>query len=693
MSLEARLEKIAFIVREMELALLMAELASTDFAARSVARHVLIRTKDFIDHTGALLQPLRDTGFRVQDLRERRSTYMATFDEYYSMSRTKLAAHVQDLEFIDRLELWVEIEVVKLAYFVEGAREIYAQVLVPLGMPACPPWTSFPETTDGTFRALLERVRDDTRTRPSAVRIGADMLSATRPRTVSVLNFHPTHVRAAQLTTIGMWIADEETLLGRLHAHPNAERIVRARLVTDAVSFADCLVTRADGDPKHRLLGLSDLLRQSADRGADPSAIEEFRSATRFDEHLARIRIVRNRVGAHLHLDEAVDLADLLLDLDELDALELSTFERRLRRVFEVTCERTDFLGTHRTNGAILHGVVGTNGGGEHVRPFGHEEREEIEPPRRFASNAHDSQTMDHAMRLWLQGGEESASTAKSYFWDAFMSSPVVERFSLPESIDEHGARRPVEFRAAHEYVLRRLAHAPSEAEARRLLELIDECARGDPAPLALMLLRLLKTPNRLVEDAGLFDVLGALPVHGGGWARVPLVQGVNSPEPLTAAVAAGALYRRLTEDRAGAARDPSISVFDSEIAPLLGTVAPIARVLVPLAIASLFTVPTFAVSTIEQETPSVHLELRRAAKEIVGVAESDPLFAALLRMRDCIGLCVFLGEKLKGEGRHDEARLIFVAAANATVRLTTVPEVRIQDAYIWRSRASTSGK
>ena len=98
MTIQVQVEKALFVAQEMELALMLAERCATDFRARScIARHVLVRAKDFIALTGALIEPMRDAGFAVEGLRSRRTVYMAAFDEYYSTSRTRLAAHVQDL--------------------------------------------------------------------------------------------------------------------------------------------------------------------------------------------------------------------------------------------------------------------------------------------------------------------------------------------------------------------------------------------------------------------------------------------------------------------------------------------------------------------------------------------------------------------------------------------------------------------
>jgi len=46
-----------------------------------------------------------------------------------------LGAHVQDFDFGKRIELWNEIEIIKVGYFVDGARELYSG-LATMSMPA-----------------------------------------------------------------------------------------------------------------------------------------------------------------------------------------------------------------------------------------------------------------------------------------------------------------------------------------------------------------------------------------------------------------------------------------------------------------------------------------------------------------------------------------------------------------------------
>jgi hypothetical protein len=58
-----RLAKLKFIAEEMTLARHLATHAPDAFDARTLARHILIRAHDFIEHARALRKPLNLAGF------------------------------------------------------------------------------------------------------------------------------------------------------------------------------------------------------------------------------------------------------------------------------------------------------------------------------------------------------------------------------------------------------------------------------------------------------------------------------------------------------------------------------------------------------------------------------------------------------------------------------------------------------
>ncbi len=118
MSFPTRFEKLKFIVDELQLAVYLARYAPDDFVARSLSRHVAIRANDFIDRARRLRKPLNEAGFDTREFNKTKEVYAQYFDEYFHVVRDKLGAHVQDFDFGQRIELWNDIEIVKIEYFV-----------------------------------------------------------------------------------------------------------------------------------------------------------------------------------------------------------------------------------------------------------------------------------------------------------------------------------------------------------------------------------------------------------------------------------------------------------------------------------------------------------------------------------------------------------------------------------------------
>jgi hypothetical protein len=129
-----------------------------------------------------------------------------------------MSAHVQDLSFDDRITLWTDIKTSKIDYFADGAREIYDQ-LAGLGIAGLLLFTPQPELPDPALLSALEGWRDG-EPKPAGPEFASDVLSLSRPDTISMLNMTPVHERAGQLTLLRRWIRSERALLDPSEAVP-----------------------------------------------------------------------------------------------------------------------------------------------------------------------------------------------------------------------------------------------------------------------------------------------------------------------------------------------------------------------------------------------------------------------------------------------------------------------------------------
>ena len=480
--ISTRLAKLKFIVEEMQLAFHLAKHVSDPFIARTLARHILIRAENFIEHARGLRKPLNSAGFDTSEFHRAKEVYAENFQEYFKTARDRLGAHVQDFDFGKRIDLWNDNEIVKISYFVDGALEIYRN-LSSLKLPGYAAHVDPPELTDPNVIQVLDQFQRAVGTR-SGVEIGADSLAMTRNNTIAVLNMTPVHQRAGQLALIRRWIAMERDLVGRFDTYPRIASILKARIVTDIVSCCDCLVTRpvASGAPQE-MGGLDKLI---AANGQSPAPIQNFVAATHFQVALQTARTIRDAMGAHVEIDEARTIASLIVDLDSYDLSQGLNFFEYVYAAFYKTCLSILYLRTYVINGQLLYGVSSAQATA--VPYAGSDAAGPPAPPERPQLNNEEEYRIN--LTRWLDGDQVQKGIARDFFWNALAASCIietideVEHFSSGHRISRH------EFRLAHQFLSTTLADGLSDADFQGTIELIISCRGGWPYPLAEILVR-----------------------------------------------------------------------------------------------------------------------------------------------------------------------------------------------------------
>jgi hypothetical protein len=486
--LHIRLDKLRFIIEEMQIALFLTKHLSDPFVARSLARHIVIRAENFIEHARRLRRPLTDAGFRTQNFHKSKEAYATAFEEYFKEARHRLGAHVQDLDFGRRIELWNDIEIIKISYFVDGALEIY-NALASENIPGYVAYAEQPALKDQTLLSLLLQIQRtlDSRT---WIEMGTDPLAMTRNNTVGPLSTTPVHQRAGQLSLIRRWIALHRRLLDKLGAYPEIVRILKARLVTDIVSFCDCLVTRAIAPGAAQAMdGLDRLI--SAE-GLSSAAIDSYVLASNFQTDLQRVRVVRDKIGAHLEIDTTDTITSLVAQLDSFDLAEGLRFYQRVEAAFLKACHSVIFLKMYAADGQRLYGLTaGRNAAVPFAETATIPDISLPSPPPINDENAYRAN-----LTRWLDGDADQKGSARQFFWDAFAGSLLVETI---EEVEVFGAGRRMsrhEFRKSHQFLNSVLSSGLSDSDFSGVIELILSCKSGWPYPLAEILVRYSQIAN-----------------------------------------------------------------------------------------------------------------------------------------------------------------------------------------------------
>jgi hypothetical protein len=483
MSLIVRMEKLLFIVNELELSLTLVNHAGDDFSKRTIARHILIRAKDFIEHSRQLKNTLLKAGYKSQDLEKEIKAYASNFEEYFAASRNKMGAHVQDLDFGKRIELWNDIELVKLKYFSESALEIYKGTLSSMGFPEYTQYSSFAELSDSKFISVLENWQDKM-LKGEKPQLANDPLALTRQNTVGLINLTEIHQRAGQLSLMHRWIVFELAFFNELKNYSGSGRILKSLILTDTISFADCLITRpVAAGALQEMDGLDAILTKEKE---DISAISEFLQVYKFNEALTPLRNTRNLIAAHVDTEIKNNINDLTYLIDSLQISDIFSFYGRLKSLFDKICRGKLYLSHYLADGSQIHGIIMTEPS-DLVVPF--DDKEPTDPPD-FPQipDWNDEELYSQYLDLWITSNGDN-DESRYYFRNAFLNSDVVENIQEEINNGPHCTRyNLVKYRKAHLFIESTLINEKDNKRISLVLELLAACSTSDPNSIAYII-------------------------------------------------------------------------------------------------------------------------------------------------------------------------------------------------------------
>lgn len=520
--LPVRLEKLHFLAEDMRLAFALSRAAPDAWTGRLVARHILIRAYDVIAHARQLRRFAQPYG-SVQAFHEAKETYAGWFDEYFATARHKLSAHMQDLDFGRRMELWKAIETSKVGTFVEGAAEIY-ETLAPLGLPGYIPLSEAPaECAVPAFMSALASFRDAAVVPRSE--FAMDPLAGTRPGTLGGRGGGPIHERASQLALVARWVAWDRKALAHFAAFTRLRRILLARLVTDVASFADCLMTRTvAANAPQAMAGFDQLL---ADEGRPSAALSRLTASFRLNAALDRLRPVRDSFGGHLEVDPAQGLGDLIARVDGADWADVASTFDTLRAAFHAACmERVQLYGYVADGEPIRGGVPSPSGEVTAYDPAAPAQAW----PRLQSTRDWTVAEFRAAIDAWLTSDEGQRHEAEEAMRSG-LSGNSGEEFTVEHSIGPGTSWKRCVFTRAHSAVLDALRTAKSAADFGRLLDLLLTAGRGYPNRAA-------ETLVRYLDDLGSANWTG--PGLYAALGRVAEWDAARQVEPLRAMAAPG---------------------------------------------------------------------------------------------------------------------------------------------------------
>ena len=519
--LPARLEKLRFIIAELNWSYALSQAAPTSWDARLMARHVLVRAQDFVAHSRQLRKLVRPYGAE-QAFNAKKETYAQWFDEYFGTVRDKLGAHVQDMDFGLRIDLWNGVDVSKIGFFVEGAVETY-ESLAGCNLPGYLPVPDISQDQMAPdFVAALEWFRGSG-IKPRA-EFAVDALGMTRPGTVSGSGTTPIHERASQLVLIARWIDWDLAMLDRFSSFPGLRRILTSRLITDVLSYADCLVTRPlPPSAPQTMPGLNDLM-ETEQEGTSPAFVA-FLAGFQFHLAVGVFRSIRNLAGGHLEVDPAVTSMDICARLDAVDIDHLKGLYTSMRDMFAAACKERVYLTLYLADGQPIRGAVPNPL--DSVKAYGAAQADtqpELVP-------VHDWHADDvrRAVFSVFSADEVAATTAFEVLLQALRLQRG-EEFAVVREAEGFMSRTTDHFTLAHNVLLEELLAARTPERAEVLFELLRRAGHSWPSRTAETLIRYRDAGGPFAETPYVISLL----------ARVMQADVPRFANPVRAAAAVG---------------------------------------------------------------------------------------------------------------------------------------------------------
>lgn len=523
--LKARLDKLRFLAEELRLSFVLAKAAPDPWNARLVTRHILIRASDFIEHARQLRRLLRPYG-SDREFHDAKEAYAGWFDEYFRTARNKLGAHVQDFDFGRRIELWNDIEISKVETFVDGAAQIYdglAKLNLPDYVPLPP---SLVEEADPAWHSALARFQHASSS-PRA-EFGADPLAMTRPGSLGGSGTTPIHERASQLSLIARWMTWDQTVIDQFGTFPRVRRMFLSRLVTDAVSFADCLITRAlPASALQAMSGLDHLLFREA--GETSPSLTAFLGGYQFLPTVDRFRSIRDRIGGHLEIDPGQHLQGILAQLDAVDLVDLKAFSKIMRDAFHAACGEQIYLTLYRADGTRIRGGIPMPSDAQVVYDSG---APEMTYPQLVPYHEWTDEQFRKAAIDWLSPDPEKQEAALEAFQTGLSLNRGGGDFSVEECFGNGRRWETYHFSPAHQVLLRELLQPGSAEEVDYLLELLLQAGRGSPRRTAETLIRYIDEGGTFSTSAAFVRALGRVVEWNVPRFSTPLLEAAKPGRP-----------------------------------------------------------------------------------------------------------------------------------------------------------------
>lgn len=324
-------------MKMMGLAAAVAERPGEDHRRRVFGRMVIVYLGAFINPA---LELKNARGLKKTEGERLLHDLEKNYNDYYATIRHSLAAHRQDIDYVDMLDAWNAVDWTTTATFAGDAQAAWAALRS--DDASLPYFAASPAVANPS---LLTALVTGPQLGDSAT-LSLDNLSMTRGQ----IGFVPTHrvqTRGFEVVSVldCIEVADD-ALIAVNAADDDLRRLATSTMLLDLCNLVDCVFGIAGGRAEAPEDSFLDILEEDGFGGAP--RLRAVADALDLGA-VGLLRAVRNKIVAHLEPNEG--LADLLHDLDTVDGGDVNAVFSTARNAFYESCA-DDFF----TQIFLIHG-------------------------------------------------------------------------------------------------------------------------------------------------------------------------------------------------------------------------------------------------------------------------------------------------------------------------------------------------
>ncbi len=323
--MEELIKKTLYCVRMMNLVKRLSNVATNDYKKRIISRSIFVYLDAFFNFAPQIKNSLDKKDVNVKSINEKISKIRDEYEDYYSKIRDKLTAHRQDLPILETFEVWNDIDVTTLDYFITEVLDIY-NLLHGLKRNEI--------TSYSDFTIASVELKPSTSNIPTTPSIASDNLALTRPNTISLVAINQIQYRGTQINSIIDTIYYLASILPDEAQSKDLERLIKSMLIVDLINLLDNLYPYNPSDGSHKIESFYEISNNENLKGYQ-ILVQSY--TTRNIALEERIRTIRNKICAHIDTTESLET---LLDyLDKFTIDEFNLLFVPLRTAFKKSCQ------------------------------------------------------------------------------------------------------------------------------------------------------------------------------------------------------------------------------------------------------------------------------------------------------------------------------------------------------------------